>query len=118
MKFSDGLRKAGKVCGFVAGVGATAMIGKALTLVPTKGIKGLKKLCIPMGIVGLSWAAANLADNATQDEFNGVADAIDSISEHTEEIKESFKDLKEAMSSNEEPEEKPDNVVDGDFKPI
>ena len=84
-----------KVFGVGASIGATAIIGCALKKVDTSTVKGLSKLALPLGVIGLSYCAGEYAQKGAEQKIDDACDAYDGIKDLFEKLDEVEEDLEE-----------------------
>ena len=69
------------LAGSGAAIGASAIITVLLKQGDLSGIKGLKRLAIPLGIFGIATFASQSAQKAVEAEINDDLDTIESVAE-------------------------------------
>ena len=67
------------VVGAAAAIGGSALAGAALKNVDSKTIKGIGKICLPIGVVGLSHIAGNLAKQGIQESIDDTIDVVEYV---------------------------------------
>lgn len=67
------------VVGAAAAIGGSALAGAALKNVDSKTIKGIGKICLPIGVVGLSHIAGNLAKQGIQESIDDTIDVVEMV---------------------------------------
>lgn len=67
------------VVGAAAAIGGSALAGVALKNVDSKTVKGIGKLCLPLGVVGLSHMAGNLAKKGIQESIDDTIDIAEMV---------------------------------------
>ena len=67
------------VVGSLAAIGGSALAGAALKNVDSKTVKGIGKLCLPLGIVGLSHMAGGLAKMGVKESIDDTIDVIEMV---------------------------------------
>lgn len=67
------------VVGAAAAIGGSALAGVALKNVDSKTVKGIGKLCLPLGVVGLSHMAGNLAKKGIQESIDDSIDIAEMV---------------------------------------
>lgn len=67
------------VVGAAAAIGGSALAGVALKNVDSKTVKGIGKICLPIGIVGLSHIAGNLAKQGIQESIDDTIDIAEMV---------------------------------------
>lgn len=67
------------VVGAAAAIGGSALAGAALKNVDSKTVKGIGKLCLPLGVVGLSHMAGNLAKKGIQESIDDTIDIAEMV---------------------------------------
>ena len=67
------------VVGAAAAIGGSALAGAALKNVDSKTVKGIGKICLPIGVVGLSHIAGNLAKQGIQESIDDTIDVVEMV---------------------------------------
>lgn len=67
------------IVGAAAAIGGSALAGVALKNVDSKTVKGIGKICLPIGIVGLSHMAGNLAKKGIQESIDDTIDIAEMV---------------------------------------
>lgn len=67
------------IVGAAAAIGGSALAGVALKNVDSKTVKGIGKICLPIGIVGLSHIAGNLAKQGIQESIDDAIDIAEMV---------------------------------------
>ena len=67
------------VVGAAAAIGGSALAGAALKNVDSKTVKGIGKICLPIGVVGLSHIAGNLAKQGIQESIDDTIDVVEYV---------------------------------------
>ena len=65
--------------GAAAAIGGSALAGAALKNVDSKTVKGIGKICLPIGVVGLSHIAGNLAKQGIQESIDDTIDVVEMV---------------------------------------
>ena len=67
------------IVGGLAAIGGSALAGAALKNVDSKTVKGIGKICLPIGVVGLSHMAGNLAKQGIQESIDDTIDVVEMV---------------------------------------
>lgn len=67
------------IVGAAAAIGGSALAGVALKNVDSKTVKGIGKICLPIGIVGLSHMAGNFAKKGIQESIDDTIDIAEMV---------------------------------------
>ena len=67
------------IVGGLAAIGGSALAGAALKNVDSKTVKGIGKICLPIGVVGLSHIAGNLAKQGIQESIDDTIDVAEMV---------------------------------------
>ena len=79
LKQTKVVKVAKMVVGGLAAIGGSALAGAVLKNVDSKTVKGIGKLCLPLGIVGLSHMAGNLARTGIQGSIDDTIDVVEMV---------------------------------------
>ena len=67
------------IVGGLAAIGGSALAGAALKNVDSKTVKGIGKVCLPLGVVGLSHMAGNWAKKGIQESIDDTIDIAEMV---------------------------------------
>ena len=79
LKQTKVVKVAKMIVGGLAAIGGSALAGAALKNVDSKTVKGIGKLCLPLGVVGLSHVAGNLAKTGVQGSIDDTIDVVEMV---------------------------------------
>lgn len=67
------------VVGAAAAIGGSALAGVALKNVDSKTVKGIGKLCLPLGVVGLSHMAGYFAKTGIEESIDETIEVVEMV---------------------------------------
>lgn len=95
IKDNKTLKKVKKVVAIGAAIGGSALAGAALKKVDTSTIKGISKICIPLGVFGLAHCAGQFASTGAENQVDDICDIADKVIEFTEKLDVDYPDDEE-----------------------